>query len=139
MCQSATITWRVVGLMSPAETTLRVLVVDDDEDVLVMMGDALRARGYEVATARDGAEAIDLAEAFEPDVALVDVVLPDVSGITLASILRGTAPEHSSPRIVAYSGADVHKLHEAVHRGLFDDCVVKPATLERIERAIRAL
>ena len=125
--------------MSTAEITLRVLVVDDDEDVLVMMGDALRARGYEVATARDGAEAIDLAEAFEPDVALVDVVLPDVSGITLASILRGTAPEHSSPRIVAYSGADVHKLHEAVHRGLFDDCVVKPATLERIERAIRAL
>ena len=124
--------------MSPEEITLRVLVVDDDEEVLVMLGDALRARGYEVATASDGAQAIDLAEAFEPDVALVDVVLPDVSGITLASILRGTAPDNSSPRIVAYSGADVHKLHEAVQRGLFDDCVVKPATLERIERAIRA-
>jgi DNA-binding response OmpR family regulator len=124
--------------MSPDEITLRVLVVDDDEEVLVMLGDALRARGYEVATASDGAHAIEVAEGFDPDVALVDVVLPDVSGITLASILRGTAPEHSSPRIVAYSGADVHKLHEAVQRGLFDDCVIKPATLERIERAIRA-
>lgn len=125
--------------MSPEEITLRVLVVDDDEEVLVMLGDALRARGYEVATASDGAQAVEVAEAFEPDVALVDVVLPDVSGITLASILRGTAHEdHSIPRIVAYSGADVHKLHQAVQRGLFDDCVVKPATLERIERAIRA-
>ena len=125
--------------MSPEEITLRVLIVDDDEDVLVMLGDALRARGYEVATASDGTTAIDLAEAFEPDVALVDVVLPDVSGITLASILRGATPHDGSPRIVAYSGADVHKLREAVDRGLFDDCVVKPATLERIERAIRSL
>ncbi len=125
--------------MSSAEITLRVLVVDDDEDVLIMLGDALRARGYEVATARDGREAVDVAESFEPDVALVDVVLPDVSGITLASILRGTAHDDSSPRIVAYSGSDAHKLRQAVARGLFDDCVVKPATLERIERAIRAL
>jgi len=124
--------------MSPEEVTLRVLVVDDDEDVLVMIGDALRARGYEVATAREGREAIELAEAFEPDVALVDVVLPDVSGITLASILRGATPHEGRPRIVAYSGSDALKLREAVVRGLFDDCVVKPATLERIERAIRA-
>jgi two-component system, OmpR family, response regulator len=124
--------------LSP-EITLRVLVVDDDEEVLLMLGDALRARGYEVATARDGREALDVAEGFEPDVALVDVVLPDLSGITLASLLRGTARDDSNPRIVAYSGSDVHKLHQAVQRGLFDDCVVKPATLERIERAIRAL
>jgi two-component system OmpR family response regulator len=124
--------------MPTEDVTLRVLVVDDDEDVLIMLGDALRARGYEVATASDGGSAVDLAESFEPDVALVDVVLPDVSGITLASILRGATPHDGSPRIVAYSGSDVHKLREAVDRGLFDDCVVKPATLERIERAIRA-
>lgn len=116
---------------------MRVLVVDDDEEVLDMLGDALRARGFEVATASDGQAAIDLAATFEPDVALVDVVLPDVSGITLASILRGATPEDGAPRIVAYSGSDVHKLRAAVDRGLFDDCVVKPATLERIERAIR--
>ncbi|HEU5058624.1 MAG TPA: response regulator, partial [Kofleriaceae bacterium] len=102
--------------MSP-EITLRVLVVDDDEEVLLMLGDALRARGYEVATARDGHEALDVAEAFEPDVALVDVVLPDLSGITLASLLRGTARDDSNPRIVAYSGSDVHKLRQAVARG----------------------
>lgn len=123
--------------MSPDEIMLRVLVVDDDLDVLVMLGDALRARGYEVATACDGQAAVELAATFEPDVALVDVVLPDISGITLASILRGATPHDGAPRIVAYSGADVHKLHEAVNRGLFDDCVLKPASLDRIERAIR--
>jgi CheY-like chemotaxis protein len=125
--------------MSTEEITLRVLVVDDDEDVLLMLGDALRARGFEVATARDGHAALDVAETFAPDVALVDVMLPDISGITLASLLRGTTSEKHAPRIVAYSGADVHKLREAVDRGLFDDCVVKPASLERIERAIRQL
>lgn len=124
--------------MSTEEITLRVLVVDDDQDVLVMLSDALRARGYEVATARDGREAVELAATFEPDVALVDVVLPDVSGITLASILRGATEQDGAPRIVAYSGSDALKLREAVDRGLFDDCVVKPASLERIERAIRA-
>jgi two-component system OmpR family response regulator len=123
--------------MSPDRITLRVLVVDDDVEVLVMLGDALRARGYEVATACDGQSAVDLAATFEPDVALVDVVLPDISGITLASLLRGATPHDGSPRIVAYSGADVIKLHQAVARGLFDDCVVKPATLDSIERAIR--
>jgi len=118
-----------------AEVKLRVLVVDDDEDILFMLSDALRARGYRVAVARDGAEAVEIATAFDPDVALVDVILPDVSGITLASLLRGASP--AAPRIVAYSGWNVLKLRAAVDRGLFDDLVLKPASLESIEKALR--
>jgi DNA-binding response OmpR family regulator len=116
---------------------MRVLVVDDDIDVLSMLDEALTLRGYDLATARTGEEAIEVAAAFRPDVALVDVILPDVNGITLASLVRG-AVSGKHVRIVGYSGWSAHKLRSAVDRGVLDRYVVKPASIERIEEALQS-
>jgi DNA-binding response OmpR family regulator len=116
---------------------MRVLLIDDEQDVRTMVGAALRARGHLVAVAATGHEAIDTAETFQPDVALVDVGLPDIDGVTLAEILRGTVS--SKPvRVIAFSGHAERRLRAAVGRDLFDEYVLKPATLEAIERAITA-
>lgn len=114
---------------------MRVLVVDDEADVTLVIGGALRDRGHEVATASSGHEAIETAETFQPDAALIDVGLPDIDGVTLAELLRGTM--QSKPvRVVAYSGYGESKLQSAVRRDVFDEYVLKPATLDAIERAL---
>jgi CheY-like chemotaxis protein len=114
---------------------MRVLVVDDEQEVTTVIGEALRDRGHLVAVANTGHEAIETAERFQPDVALVDVGLPDIDGVTLAELLRGTLSARPV-RVIAFSGYGEAGLRSAVHRDLFDDVLLKPASLEVIERAL---
>ena len=66
----------------------RVLIVDDDRKIRELLLDLLKIEGYEVATALDGAEAMDLALSFEPDVVVSDVVMPRVGGLELCRRLK---------------------------------------------------
>src|SRR5689334_10121967 len=66
----------------------RILIVDDDRKILDLLLDLLALEGYEVATAVDGSEAIDLALSFEPDIVVSDVVMPNVSGLELCRRLK---------------------------------------------------
>ena len=66
----------------------RILIVDDDRKILDLLLDLLALEGYEVATAADGSEAIDLALSFDPDIVVSDVVMPNVSGLELCRRLK---------------------------------------------------
>lgn len=66
----------------------RVLIVDDDRKILDLLVELLQLEGYEVATATDGAEAIDLSIGFVPDVIVSDVVMPVVGGLELCRRLK---------------------------------------------------
>lgn len=114
---------------------MRVLVVDDEPDVTLVLGEALRDRGHLVAIAASGREAIETAGTFQPDAALVDVGLPDIDGITLAELLRGTVST-KPVRLIAFSGYGEPRIQAAVRRDVFDDFLLKPATLATIERAL---
>ncbi len=113
---------------------MRILVVEDDLDHLAALGEGLAGLGVEVALTSSGREAIERAQTFKPDAALVDVGLPDINGITLANVLRGLAGREI--RIVAFTGADPEKIRLAVERELFDDYVAKPAPLISIALAL---
>ena len=67
---------------------LRVLVVDDNRDAVTTLGMLLRMLGNEVRTAADGVEAVALAEAFRPDVTLLDIGLPKLDGYAAAQSIR---------------------------------------------------
>lgn len=116
---------------------MRVLVVDDESDVTQVVAEALRDRGHEVECASAGHEAIAIAAEFRPDSALVDIGLPDMDGVTLAELLRGSVPGKRL-RIVAFSGYGDPNLRGAVQRELFDDYLMKPASLQSIEQALVA-
>jgi CheY-like chemotaxis protein len=116
---------------------MRVLVVDDEQEVTHVIGSALRDRGHQVAVASTGHQAIEIAEHFQPDVALVDIGLPDIDGVTLAELLRGTVST-KPVRVIAFSGRAERRLRAAVRRDHFDEYVLKPATLDTIERALSA-
>ncbi len=116
---------------------MRVLVVDDESDVTLVVGEALRDRGHHVECASSGHEAIAIALEFRPDAVLVDIGLPDIDGVTLAELLRGTVPGKRL-RIVAFSGYGDPTLRGAIQRELFDDYLLKPASLQSIEDALVA-
>lgn len=73
----------------------RVLVVDDEPMIVELLDVSLRFQGFEVATAADGAQALDLARTFRPQALIVDVMMPGMDGFGL---LRRCAPTGSTHR-----------------------------------------
>ncbi len=83
---------------APAPT---LLLVDDDETLRERLASALRARGYEVTTAATGAEALAAARRESPELAIVDLRMPDMSGIDVLRALRAQDP---STRVLVLTG-----------------------------------
>jgi CheY-like chemotaxis protein len=66
----------------------RVLIVDDEEDALAMLGDRLESAGYFVLKASDGKQAISIAREANPDLILLDIVMPEMDGIETSRVLH---------------------------------------------------
>ena len=73
-------------VQAPAD--YKVLVVDDDEDIIELLQYNLKREGYEVAVAENGQRALEIAPGFEPDIILLDVMMPVMDGITACRHLR---------------------------------------------------
>jgi CheY-like chemotaxis protein/anti-sigma regulatory factor (Ser/Thr protein kinase) len=115
---------------------LRVLVVDDNEDVREMLQDALDALGCVHAVAHDGATALATATEFQPDVAIVDIGMPGMDGYELARRLRSLLARRRA-RIVALTGyGQVTDRARAKEAG-FDHHIVKPVLLATLRELIQ--
>ena len=90
----------------PTTRYARVLVVDDDPDVLESTVVLLASAGFYVAGACGGAEAIEVAAADPPDVALVDLSMPEVDGFEVARRSRSGAARPPTPHAVTVLGSD---------------------------------
>jgi PAS domain S-box-containing protein len=111
--------------------TLRVLVVDDNEDITQSLSMLLRLMGHEVETATDGVVALDAARAFKPQVVLLDIGLPKLNGYDVARALRAV-PEVRDAMIVACTGyGSADDRQKALAAG-FDRHAVKPVTAETL-------
>ena len=84
-------------------TARRVLVADDSVDAAESVGMLLELRGHEVRLAHTGRQAIELAAHYRPDVILLDISLPDMSGYEVAQALQGAAGE-ARPVLIAVTG-----------------------------------
>jgi signal transduction histidine kinase len=105
---------------------LRVVVCEDATDIRELAADLLRADGHIVYQAADGANAIALIVRERPDVALVDLVLPDIDGFTVARTVRDRLGKRA-PRMVAITA-----LASAPAAAEFDERLIKPASRERM-------
>lgn len=81
----------------------QLLIIEDDQAIRDIMARALRARGYDVRVAADGAEGLRLWDETRPDAVITDLHMPNVDGIETIMALRGRDPD---VRIVAVSGGD---------------------------------
>jgi CheY-like chemotaxis protein len=102
------------------QTSLRILVVDDSADTARMMAVLLKAEGHTTRTALDGPEALQLAQDLRPDVVLLDLSLPGMSGVEVAETLRRTEGLQTTT-LVALSG---HAADQTPN--LFDARFTKP-------------
>jgi len=114
---------------------LRVLVVEDNEDLREMMCALLSSRGCVVGSAADGTTALALARNTLPQVAFVDIDLPDISGYEVARQLAG----QGGIRLIAVTGyGQPDDVRRALAAG-FDRHLKKPVRMEDIEQAIGAI
>jgi two-component system, OmpR family, KDP operon response regulator KdpE len=112
----------------------RVLVVDDEPQILRALRINLRARQYEVTTAATGAEALDEAAAHPPDLVILDLGLPDMDGVDVIGGLRGWT---AVPIIVLSGRADSTDKVDALDAGA-DDYVTKPFGMDELLARMRA-
>ena len=113
----------------------RVLVVDDEPQILRALRINLRVRQYDVHTAATGAEALEQASKHPPDLVILDLGLPDLDGVEVIQGLRGWT---TAPIIVLSGRADSIDKVEALDAGA-DDYVTKPFGMEELLARMRAV
>jgi CheY-like chemotaxis protein len=126
------------GLPPALDTGLRVLVVDDNEDAVFMLAEALTQAGHQTAVAHDGPEALQVAQRFRPDVALLDIGLPVMDGFELARQIRANR-DLASVRLVAVTGYGQEHDRRRTQAAGFDAHLVKPVDIQRVSDLITRL
>ncbi|HEV2012200.1 MAG TPA: response regulator [Candidatus Limnocylindria bacterium] len=116
--------------------TGRVLVVDDDRDLCDLLSDFLAEEGYEVTRAYAGQDAIDSARSSVPDAVLLDLLLPDVSGVAVGHALRAALGTADVP-IVIISG-DRAALARGKQEISAHSFLEKPFSLAAVQAAVDA-
>jgi signal transduction histidine kinase len=122
---------------SPVETPLRAVIVDDNQDALGMLASLLETNGVEVMAAHDGRTALDLIRQHRPDVAVLDLGLPDIDGLRIVETARAEMPELPT-RFIALTGYGDAADRARTKRAGFDDHLVKPATAAALLACLRA-
>ncbi|MFH1116970.1 MAG: sigma-54 dependent transcriptional regulator [Pseudomonadota bacterium] len=116
--------------------TLRALVIDDQPAILKSMEMVFRLRGWEVYTAGTGADGLRFAATLHPSVVVLDIKLPDMSGLRVLEQLKAGFPETHVIMITAYQSMDT--TIEAIKLGAFD-YVHKPIDVDEMEAVIQQL
>ncbi len=113
-----------------------VLIADDDPDIRMLVRVRLERSGYTVVAANDGVEALKLAGECEPDVAILDVSMPGLSGVEVTQALR--ARQKTFPVILLTGHASDADVTEGAAAGA-DAYVTKPFSPQELESRVRAL
>lgn len=114
---------------------MKILIADDDPQILRALRITLTAKGYEIFTAADGAQAITAAIDHHPDIFLIDLGMPELDGIEVIHGIRGWS---QAPILVVSGRAGAADKVEALDAGA-DDYITKPFAVEELLARIRAL
>jgi two-component system OmpR family response regulator len=120
---------------SPAPEA-RLLVVDDEPNILELLSASLRFAGFEVATAKDGNDALRVAGTFRPDLLLLDVMMPGIDGFEVVRRLRQDGQQIPVLFLTAKDSTE-DKITGLTLGG--DDYVTKPFSLEEVIARVRAV
>lgn len=112
----------------------RILIVDDEHDFIELLQYKLAGHGYELIVASDGVHALSQARQMKPNLILLDILLPDLDGLSVCEILRRQPSTRKIPVIFmsALTG-DVTKRTASMHA---EDFFTKPLDLPRLEKRI---
>ena len=118
----------------PASTAKRVLLVDDDAEIIDTIRYALESKGYQIFIARDGNQGLAMAESENPDLVILDMMMPKRSGFLVLEKLRRT---HEKPVRVIMITANEGSRHKAYAEMLgVDDYLRKPFAMDVLLDAV---
>jgi two-component system OmpR family response regulator len=123
-------------LKRPDGSTVRVLVVDDERTLTDLLKMALRYEGWEIRTAATGRQALDTAREFRPDAIVLDIMLPDIDGMSVLHRLRADGDDVPVLFLTAKDALD-DRIAGLTAGG--DDYVTKPFSLEEVVARLRGL
>ncbi|CAM4073047.1 response regulator transcription factor [Corynebacterium belfantii] len=118
------------------EHTTRVLVVDDEPNIVELLKVSLKFQGFEVETAQSGLEALEKACSFQPDAFILDVMMPGMDGYELLPKLRAEGFEGPVLYLTAKDAVE-HRIHGLTIGA--DDYVTKPFSLEEVITRLRVI
>lgn len=120
--------------MTAVQTRARILAVDDEAQILEIIKAYLEKDGFTVTTARDGKEALASFDLFPPDVVLLDLMLPDISG---ESVCRKIRAKSKAPVIMLSAKADEESVIAGLNVGA-DDYITKPFSPRELAARVKA-
>src|SRR5687767_14221530 len=116
----------------------KILIVDDEEDILEMLAYNFNKEGFRVSKAANGAQAIHVAEKTKPDVILLDVMLPDTDGISVCEALS-KKPAFKNTLILFLSARGDDYSQVAGYNAGADDYIVKPIRIKILMHKVKVL
>ena len=118
------------------ENSTKVLVVDDEPNIVELLTVSLKFQGFEVATATSGLQALEVAPEFKPDAFILDVMMPGMDGFELLPKLRSLGFEGPVLFLTAKDAVE-HRIHGLTIGA--DDYVTKPFSLEEVITRLRVI
>ena len=115
-----------------------VLVAEDDEDILLLVATRLQRDGFEVVTARNGAEAIDLIRQRRPDVAVLDIGMPPPDGLEVARLVRADESLRGTRLLLLTAKAQESDMRKGLDAGA-DAYITKPFSPADLSARVKAL
>src|SRR6476619_3219733 len=116
----------------------RILIVDDDEDILLIVQTILANAGYSVLVARNGREGVDLALDSRPDLILLDVMMPELSGWEVCTTLKSAPETRQIPIALLTVKSEIRDLITGMQVGA-DDYITKPFTRKKLLSTVNRL
>jgi len=107
------------------EAKKKVLVIDDENDILLIIKSALHEEGYDVATANNGYDGLALAEDASPDLIILDIMMPEMDGFEVLQQLKENEKTAQIPVVILTGLSSKDKIREALNKGI-DYYIVKP-------------
>jgi len=112
-----------------------IMIVDDEPDILMILGEFLSSEGFKVLTAKSGQQAVDKLHEMKANLVLLDMAMPGMNGIETLRELKKIQPDLPVIMITAYR--DAEKVVDAFRIGAFD-CIFKPFDLKYLRQAVMA-
>jgi EAL domain-containing protein (putative c-di-GMP-specific phosphodiesterase class I)/DNA-binding response OmpR family regulator len=116
----------------------KILIVDDDEDILLIVQTILASAGYSAFTARNGREGVDAALELRPDLILLDVMMPELSGWEVCTTLKNAPETRQVPIAMLTVKSEIRDLITGMQVGA-DDYITKPFTRRKLLSTVRKL
>ncbi|MGQ0650644.1 MAG: response regulator [Betaproteobacteria bacterium] len=127
-------------MRSESARPLRIIIADDDQDLVMTLVTILRNEGHDVLDVYRGDDVVPLARKFRPDVLILDIGMPGQSGYAIAQEVKADSPQNAKPLLIAISGQWKKPTDQQVSKLVgFDHYLVKPADPKEVIRLLEEL